>query len=71
MNLIQIPYINLAKVRKRVFSVKTFYKNQLEVAETINNTIDSYWKNDTDDEEMMRQIKSIARNNGSLLCRMN
>jgi uncharacterized protein (TIGR04540 family) len=61
----------LAKIRKRVFSIKTFYKNQLEVAEAINNTIDSYWKNDTDDEEMMQQIKSIARNNGSLLCRMN
>jgi len=50
-----------------VFYIKTFYKNQQEVAEAINNTIDSYWKNDTEDEEMIRQIKFIARNNDSLL----
>ncbi|HHU69912.1 MAG TPA: TIGR04540 family protein [Thermoanaerobacterales bacterium] len=47
--------------------IKTFYKNQTEVAEAINFVIDSYWADKIVEEEMIQTIKDIIRNNDSLL----
>lgn len=53
---------------KRVFIIiKTFYKNQTEVAEAINFVIDSYWADKIVEKEMIQTIKDIIRNNDSLL----
>lgn len=47
--------------------IKTFYKNQTEVAEAINFVIDSYWADKIVEKEMIQTIKDIIRNNDSLL----
>jgi uncharacterized protein (TIGR04540 family) len=47
--------------------IKTFYKNQTEVAEAINFVIYRYWSDKIMEEEMIQTIKYIIRNNDSLL----
>lgn len=47
--------------------IKTFCKNQKEVAEAINYVIDRYWDNEIDEKRMVQFIKDIAHNNDSLL----
>ncbi len=47
--------------------IKTFYKNQTEVAEAINFVIDSYWADKITEKEMIHTIKDIIKNNDSLL----
>ena len=47
--------------------IKTFYKNQTEVAEAINFVIDSYWADKIVEKEMIQTIKDVIRNNDSLL----
>ncbi len=46
--------------------IKTFYKNQTEVAEAINFVIDSYWADKIKEMEMIDLIREIIKNNHSL-----
>lgn len=48
-------------------SIKTFYKNQTEVAEAINFVIDSYWADEIEEKEMIQTMKEIIKNNDSLV----
>ncbi len=47
--------------------VKTFYKTQSEVADTINKLIDSYWGDEIKEETLIDSIKKISQNNDHLL----
>lgn len=47
--------------------IKTFYKTQSEVADTINMLIDSYWDNGIKEEKLIDLIKKISHNNEHLL----
>lgn len=42
---------------------KSFCKNQREVAQTINDVIDSYWETTTTEQDMISIIKKIYENN--------
>ena len=42
---------------------KSFCKNQREVAQTINDVIDSYWNANTSEQDMIAIIKKIYENN--------
>lgn len=42
---------------------KSFCKNQREVAQTINDVIDSYWNANTSEQDMISIIKKIYENN--------
>ncbi|MEQ8155734.1 MAG: TIGR04540 family protein [Clostridiaceae bacterium] len=52
-------------------NIKTFFKNQKEAAETINYVINSYWENKIDEKDMIELLKSIMRNNDSLIFKDN
>lgn len=43
--------------------VKTFYRNQRELAESLNNLVDMYWKNELDENVLRKNIKKIFINN--------
>lgn len=43
--------------------LKSFCKNQREVAQTINDVIDSYWETTTTEQDMISIIKKIYENN--------
>jgi len=47
--------------------VKTFYRTQSEVADTINKLIDSYWSDEIIEATLIDSIKKISRNNEHLL----
>jgi len=47
--------------------IKTFYKNQKEVAEAINYVIDSYWADEIKEKQMIQLINEIIKNNDSLV----
>ncbi|MDD3840529.1 MAG: TIGR04540 family protein [Clostridia bacterium] len=47
--------------------MKTFYKNQREVAEAINQVIDGYWEDKIEEREMIRLLRDILENNDSLI----
>lgn len=42
---------------------KTFYKNQRELAETLNSIVDLYWKNELSEELLLQNINNIFKNN--------
>lgn len=42
-----------------------FYKTQREIAEVINNIIDSYWENIINEELLIQNIKVLYSNNSS------
>lgn len=43
--------------------IKRFCKNQREVAQIINNVIDSYWNEGTTEKEMILAIQKLYDNN--------
>lgn len=45
--------------------IKMFYKTQREIAEVINNIIDSYWENIINEELLIQNIKVLYSNNSS------
>jgi uncharacterized protein (TIGR04540 family) len=45
--------------------IKMFYKNQVEVAEVINQIIDSYWSNEIEEKIMIDRINKLLKNNSS------
>jgi len=47
--------------------IKTFYKTQSEIADTINKLIDSYWNDEIKEEMLIDSIKKISQNNEHLL----
>lgn len=47
--------------------IKTYYKTQSEVADTINKLIDSYWEDEIKEEALIELIKKINQNNEHLL----
>lgn len=51
--------------------MKTFYKNQLDVAEAINKIIDSYWDDSTNEKNMIEQLNKIIKNNYSKIIKNN
>lgn len=67
--MIQLKYgnytkkIQLNKVEEVVGEIKTFYKNQRELAIAINELIDLYWCNKLNEEHMISCLKKIILNN--------
>lgn len=49
--------------RRLTMQFKSFCKNQREVAQTINDVIDSYWNANTSEQDMIAIIKKIYENN--------
>ena len=47
--------------------IKTFYKNQSEVAKVIMKLVDSYWSNQINELTFIESIKKIEKNNDHLL----
>lgn len=47
--------------------VKTFYKTQIEVADTLNRIIDSYWNDEIKEATLMDLLKKVSENNKHLL----
>ena len=47
--------------------IKTFYKNQSEVAKAIMKLVDSYWSNQINEFTFIESIKKIEKNNDHLL----
>lgn len=70
MEIIQYKY-NAVKVRVGVVEIKTFYKNQKELASAINEIVDLYWRNEMKEEHMVSYLKKIISNNKSKLINDN
>ena len=47
--------------------MKTFYKNQRELASAINEVVDLYWCNEVNEDYMVSCLKKIILNNKSKL----
>lgn len=45
--------------------IKMFYKTQREIAEIINELVDSYWENGIDEAELVLHLKNLFSNNSS------
>lgn len=45
--------------------IKIYYKNQVEVAKSLNNLIDKYWNNDINENVLVEWITKIINNNES------
>jgi len=43
--------------------IKMFYKTQRDVAEVINELIDSYWDNELEEDKLINDIKVLFSNN--------
>lgn len=52
-------------------TVKLFYRTQRELAVAINDLIDSYWKEQIDEQQLIRSIKDIHQNNPGKLLKGN
>lgn len=52
-------------------TVKLFYRTQRELAVAINNLIDSYWKEQIDEQQLIQSIKDIHLNNPGKLLKDN
>lgn len=51
--------------------IKTFYKNQKELASAINEIVDLYWRNEVNEDFMVSCLKKIISNNKSKLINDN
>lgn len=49
--------------------VKIFYKNQVEVAKSLNDLIDKYWNNEIQENILFEGIKKIISNNEKKIIR--
>lgn len=45
--------------------IKMFYKTQREIAEVINELVDSYWDNGIEEAELVSHLKTLHSNNSS------
>ncbi|MBA1335120.1 MAG: hypothetical protein HPY66_0742 [Firmicutes bacterium] len=45
--------------------IKSFYKNQRELAETLSKVIDKYWSSEIPENEMIDTVIRIVENNKS------
>lgn len=45
--------------------IKSFYKNQRELAEALSRVIDKYWCSEIPENEMIDSVKRIVENNNS------
>lgn len=52
-------------------TVKLFYRTQRELAVAINILIDSYWKEQIDEQQLIRSIKDTHQNNPGKLLKGN
>lgn len=43
--------------------VKMFYKTQRDIAEVVNELIDSYWNNDLEEYKLISNLKALYSNN--------
>lgn len=43
--------------------IKMFYKTQREIAEVLNELIDSYWDNELEEDKLINDIKALYVNN--------
>lgn len=43
--------------------IKMFYKTQREIAEVLNELIDSYWDNELEEDKLINDIKALYINN--------
>ncbi|WP_073017675.1 TIGR04540 family protein [Clostridium intestinale] len=43
--------------------INTYYKNINEIGIALNSIIDSYWRNEINEENMIEKINSILKNN--------
>lgn len=50
---------------------KSFYKNQRELAETLNNLVDMYWENKLDEKIFVENITNIISNNSDKILKDN
>ena len=41
----------------------TFYRNQKELAHALKELIDSYWREETDEEVLFKQVQEIVERN--------
>lgn len=44
-------------------NIKSFYKNQREIAKVFCLLIDGYWNNEINEDEAFGEIKKVAKNN--------
>lgn len=51
--------------------MKLFYRTQRELAVAINDLIDSYWKEQIDEQQLIQSIKDIHLNNPGKLLKDN
>jgi len=47
--------------------VITYYKNQIDLANSLKNIIDKYWAMEVDEEEFIKYLKQVAEKNKDLL----
>lgn len=52
-------------------TVKLFYRTQRELAIAVNDLIDSYWKEQIDEKQLIQSIKNIHQNNPGKLLKGN
>ncbi|NLN14317.1 MAG: TIGR04540 family protein [Tissierellia bacterium] len=45
----------------------TYYKNQIDLANSLKNIIDKYWAMEVDEEEFIKYLKQVAEKNKDLL----
>lgn len=51
--------------------MKLFYRTQRELAIAVNDLIDSYWKEQIDEQQLIQSIKNIHQNNPGKLLKGN
>lgn len=52
-------------------TVRLFYRTQRELAIAVNDLIDSYWKEQIDEQQLIQSIKNIHQNNPGKLLKGN
>lgn len=45
--------------------VKMFYKTQRELGEVVNKVVDSYWSDEIDENDFIKTIEHLYKNNSS------
>lgn len=45
--------------------IKMFYKTQRELGEAINKVVDAYWSEEFDDDNLIKNIEYLYKNNSS------
>ena len=51
--------------------MRTFYKNQKDIAESLKKLIDAYWRLEVEEKEFIEIVNNIAENNKNLLLKNN